>query len=371
MAVTRQHVARHTNLSRLIIGVSVLAAVIAIAPIIAAVFGVSSATVQPRTAFASAPSGNYVVVSRTEGAQDVIAVVWAENPGAVTELARVPHIEGMGTTGTVSPDGTMVAVVAVDAGTPTRPVASLVTVDLLSGELFRAALRIDPDQRPVWAPDGRSIVVTRTAGADSSGSDVQVLRVALRGTEEVLWTARDVLGVYPVGFEPSGALLAVTIDGGGSTVVRNGDEAFQISGSFTRDWQLSPDGRELAFIEADLADGLRYVARRVSIGGETVSAQSVMADISALGVAWNPATGSVEFGIEPGSSGEGVSVQALRASGGFDVPLGFAPDGSSLAVTRWSGEDFRHPGTPAIQVVEGANRASIEGYTRFLGWARR
>ncbi|HQW50542.1 MAG TPA: hypothetical protein PL082_00685, partial [Tepidiformaceae bacterium] len=71
MAVTRQHVARHTNLSRLIIGVSVVAAVIAIAPIIAAAFGVSSAAVQPRTAVASAPSGNYLVVSRTEGTQDV------------------------------------------------------------------------------------------------------------------------------------------------------------------------------------------------------------------------------------------------------------------------------------------------------------
>lgn len=371
MAVTRQHAARHTNLSRLIIGVSVLAAVIAIAPIIAAAFGVSSATVQPRTAFASAPSGNYVVVSRTEGNQDVIGVVWAENPGAVTELARVPHIEGMGTTGAVSPDGTRVAVVAVDSGTATRPVASLITVDLISGELFRAALRIDPDQRPVWAPDGKSVVVTRTTRGDDSGSDVQVLRVALRGTEDVLWTARGVLGVYPVGFEPSGALLAVTIDGEGSMLVRDGSGLLQISGSFTRDWQLSPDGTELAFIEADLTDGLRYLARRVSFAGGAASAQSLMADVPALGAAWNPVTGSVEFGIEPGGASEGVSVQALRDSAGFDVPLGFAPDGSALAVTHWSGEDFTRPGAPAIQVVDGGNRASIEGYTRFLGWARR
>ena len=72
-----------------------------------------------------------------------------------------------------------------------------------------------------------------------------------------------------------------------------------------------------------------------------------MADVPALGAAWNPVTGSVEFGIEPGGASEGVSVQALRDSAGFDVPLGFAPDGSALAVTHWSGEDFTRPGAPA------------------------
>jgi hypothetical protein len=373
LAVSRQTVTRHTSLSRLIIGVTVLAAVIAIAPIVAAAFGISGQQVATRTAFASAPSGNYAVVSRTEGQYDIVAVAWAENPGAVTEVARVPHIDGMGATGSVSPDGTKVALVAVDAGTATRPVASLISVDLVTGELFRAALNIEPNQVPVWAPDSQSVVVTRGVASDTSFGAIQVLRVALRGTEDVLWTRDAALAVFPVGYEPSGSLIAVVIDGRGSTVTRDGRDALSLGTAITRDWQLSPDGDRLAYVEANTENGLRYLARTVSLSGaSSVQAQSLSAEMTALGVAWEPTSGRPTFGVEPGQESGGVSAQALKAdAGGFDVPLAYASDGSTLAVMRWSGESFLDAGSAQLELVDASGRAPIDDYTRFLGWARR
>lgn len=373
MAVTRRNVAKHTSLSRLIIGATGLAALIAIAPIIAAAFGVSGQRVTPRTAFASAPSGDYAVVSRTEGQVDVIGVAWAENPAAVTEIARVPHVDGMAATGTVSPDGTKVALAVVDAGTPSRPVASLVTVDLMTGELFRAALDIEPNQQPVWAPDGNSVVVTRGAAPGTSSGTIQMVRVALRGTEEVLWSRSDVLGVYPVGFDGLGALIAVVIGGSGSIVTRDGEDIMSLGAHITRDWRLSPDGTQLAYVEADTSAGLRYLARSVSLAGGAVSAQSLSREVEALGVAWRPGSANPTFGIEPGQNAGGVAAQSLQSGRpGFDIPLAYAPDGSSLAVMSWAGESFEQPGQGQLAIVTaGGTRTPVEDYQRFLGWARR
>lgn len=374
MAVSRRNVARQTSLSRLIIGATGLAALIAIAPILAAAFGVSGQQVTPRTAFASAPSGNYAVVSRTEGQVDVIGVVWAENPSAVTDVARVPHVDGMAATGSVSPDGTKVALAVVDAGTPSRPVASLVTVDLVTGELFRAALDIDPSQQPVWAPDGDSVVVTRASRSGEAIRPIQVVRVNLGGTEELLWSRSDALGVYPVGFDRGGALIAVVIDGSGSTVTRDGANVLSLGPHITRDWRLSPDGTQLAYIESNTAGGLRYLARSVSLAADgNVAVQSLSADIEALGVAWQPGGAGPTFGVEPGQTSGGVAAQALKAEvPGFDIPLAYSPDGTSLAVMRWSGESFEQAGRGQLALVDGGGlRGTIDDYQRFLGWARR
>lgn len=374
MAVSRRNVARHTSLSRLIIGATGLAALIAIAPIIAAAFGITGQQVTPRTAFASAPSGNYAVVSRTEGQVDVIGVAWAENPSAVTEVARVPHVDGMAATGSVSPDGTKVALALVDAGTPSRPVASLVTVDLVTGELFRAALDIEPNQQPVWTRDGDAVVVTRGIGAGESTGAIQVVRVALRGTEDILWSRSDALGVFPVGFDHGGALIAVVIDGSGSTVTRDGANVVSLGPHITRDWRLSPDGTQLAYVEANTAGGLRYLARSLSLAGDgNFAAQSLSAEIEALGVAWQPAGGGPVFGVEPGQTPGGVAAQSLKAeASGIDIPLAYSPDGSSLAVMNWSGESFEQAGRGQLALVGGDGvRATIDDYQRFLGWARR
>ena len=151
MAVSSRSMTRQRDYSKLLIALAVMAGVVAIAPIIAAAAGFVGGAGRTRTAFASAPAGEYAVLGRSEGNADVIAVAWAENPGAVTEGARVPRLEGFPSAGAVSPDGRKLALVSVDSGTRTKPIASLNVVDLESGKVVAAARNVVPGQAPVWS----------------------------------------------------------------------------------------------------------------------------------------------------------------------------------------------------------------------------
>lgn len=361
-----------SRLTRLIIGVSILAALVAIAPIFGAFLGIGKSSVTPRTAFASAPAGDYAVVSRNEGEVDVVSVVWAENAQSVTEIARVPHLDGFTSTGTVSPDGKRVALVTVDAGSPTRPGASLIFVNLETGELFRGAIAVEPMQNPVWHPDGTHVYVTRAVP-----EGVAVVKVSLDANEDTVGTYTDVLGVYPLGFAEN-ALIQVVIDGRGSTVQRNGSDLVHLGPHITRDWQLSPAGDALAYIEVNTDAGLEYFARTASLGSVAgVAVQAFSADVNALGVAWNPDSGELTYGTEPATAQTGFAVESLTADGdateddGFDVPFAYATSGKALAVMHWSGPNFDTPGDAALHIVTDDGRSVIDGYTGFFGWSRR
>ena len=371
MAVTMQRSGSgQTRLTRLIVGISLLGAIVAIAPIVGALFGVGTPTGRPATAFASAPAGDYAVVSRNEGEVDVISVVWAENPSAVTEIARVPHLDGFTSTGSISPDGTRVALVTVDAGSVARPGASLIFVDLETGELYRGAINVEPMQQPAWTSDGRAAVVTRATPAG-----IDVVQVSLEASETVLSSHPNTLGVYPLGFDDRGSLLQVVIDGRGSTVQASGSDLVHLGPFITRDWELSPDGLQIAYIEVNTEGGLSYLARTASLGAAAgVQSQSIVADTPALGAAWNPVSKTATYGLEPGAQA-GAQVQAQSTDGGsvsgFDVPIEFTEDGELLAVTHWTGTSFDEPGQSTVYVVGPDGRWAIGGGVRFLGWSAR
>lgn len=376
MAVSTRTMNRQRNYSRLFIALGVLAGVMAITPIVAAVLGIGSAAVSTRTAFASAPAGEYAVLGRSEGGQDVISVVWAQNPGAITEVVRVPHLEGFTSVGAVSPDGKKVALVSVDGGSRTQPTASLNIVNLETGQLVKAAEGIVPSLQPVWSKSSDQVVVTRMPSGNSASGTIQTVSVGADGNEErVLNSLAGVLGVYPVAFDPAGKLVTVVISGEGSVLRRDGAGDALISPHVTRDWKLSPDGTELAFIEADTSSGVRYLARTLRVDGAGAERRALAAATTALGTAWAP-NGRVTFGFEPGQQATEDGPQALSAAGsvpeaGFDVPLGYSDSGNALVVTHWSGPSFQESGRPAIQLVTLDGRATYESFTEFYGWSER
>jgi len=378
MAVSSRTFARQRDYSKLFISLAMLAAIVAIAPIVAAALGYGSSAVRPKTAFATAPNGDYAVIGRTENDADVISVAWASSPGAVTEIARIPHLDGFASTGAVSPDGKLLALVTVDGGSATHPKASLKVVGLESGEITNVLSDVRPQQIPVWSPGSKSIVAVMSPASESGGGTSTVIRVHPDGDDaEKMTSFNGVLGVYPLGFR-DGQLAMVVVDSRGSTL-RVGDADWgSLSSNITRDWKLSPDGGRIAFIDVETAGGVRYVAREVDLAGGGVSAQSLAADVTALGTAWNPKTKSPAFGVEPAMSEvAGVSVQALAADvapvagPGFDVPMGYSNDGDHLFVTRWSGTSFQEPGKATLQIVSPGGRVSFESFTRFYGWATR
>ena len=376
MAVSTRTMKRQRDYSRLFIALGVMAGVMAIAPIVAAVLGIGGATVSTRTAFASAPAGEYAVMGRSEGNQDVITVASAQTPGAVTEVVRIPHLEGFTSTGTVSPDGKQIALVTVDGGTRTLPVASLNVVNLETGKLVKAAENIVPSQSPVWSQGSDRVIATRMPSGNAATGTIETVSVGADGDDERVLSSLDgVLGVYPVAFDPAGKLVSVVINRQGSVLVRDGSNETVISPHVTRDWKLSPDGSELAFIEADTTGGVRYLARTLRVDGAAgFETQAMTAAVSALGTAWAP-NGRVTFGTEPGQEAAG-GAQALTAGrgvpeAGFDVPLGYSASGNALVVTHWSGSSFRESGQPALQLVTLDGRETYEIFTRFYGWSER
>ncbi len=377
MAVSFRHAPHKGQIQNGLIVAAVAAAAAAVIPIIIAiVLGVGSPR-SARTAFASAPAGDYAVVSRTEGGQDVIAVVSSTDPGDVREVARVSHVDGYAANGAVSPDGRRVALVVADGGSKANPDAALVILDLDSGEQTRITDGVDILRTPLWLPDSASVLINRNVQTSDGRQAIQVLRAGLDGSKPVeLLRVANVLGVYPVGFDAQARLVSVVIDGRGSTLLRDGKELGLLSDQITRDWRLSPDGMQVAFIESDVSAGLAYRGRVVSVenaGTGVAHAEAQVAGGQQLGVAWKPGETAPVFGQEEKTAPniERMTAQEIDMSPGFDLPLAFAADGSALAVNHWTGASFADPGHATLQIVSGDHRAAIEGFGRFYGWARR
>jgi hypothetical protein len=377
MAVSSRTMTRQRDFSRLFIALAAVAGLVAVAPIVAAVLGYGGPRVGPRTAFASMPSGEYAVLGRSEEEADVVSVAWAANPGAATEIARVPHLPGFASTGAVSPDGRKLALVSVDGGGPSHPIASLNVVNLESGEVTLGARNVVPSQVPVWTNDGADVLVTRMPAGNEASGTIDLVKAKADGkSETTVQSFAAELGVYPVAFDSSNRLVVVAIGAKGSILYRAGQELRTLSAGFTRDWKLSPDGSELAFIETETSSGVRYLARTVRMdeaNGQIAALNAEEAPV-ALGTAWNPATGRPAFGMEPGQSLSGQArVEALSSETetGFDVPLGFSGTGDALVVTHWDGPSFQAPGQPVIQLLTQSGRTNYDSYTRFYGWSAR
>ncbi len=367
MASSTIRVSRRGHAPFWLIVAAAVATVIAVLPIVGGFISGLRGEPGPRTAFASAPAGDYAVMARQspEDNADLIQVVPAADPGNPIDIARIGHLPGYASRGVVSNDGRHLALVAVDAGSLARPGASLLLLDLETGSVARLAIAVDHLQAPLWARDGRSVVVTRTAQADGAPTTANLVRVAtdLSG-EAAMARFEGVLGAYPVGWDAAGRLVTVVLDGRGSTLYFDEAEGATISTNVTRDWRVSPDGTQIAFIEAALEGGLRFVPRAASLGGG-VSAQGALVPAGqALGVAWRPDGGGATFGREPG----GVTAQSQGA--GFDVPLAYSNRGA-LAVQSWSGDSFASPGSMRFAIESGGARTLLDGYQRFYGWAAR
>lgn len=378
MGVPLRTASRNGRLQVGLVAATVVAGIAAVLPIAFAVLTGAGTPGHPTTAFASEPPGQYAVVSRTEGALDIIAVAPLTNPGDTREVTRVAHLDGFAPNGAVSPDGKLLALVVPDAGTLAHPAGSLVVVTLETGTQSHLLTGIDPQQTPVWANDSSAVVVTVPGNAGPGQPTVSFVRFPVDGSPPTtLYQPGQVLGAYGVGFDPAGRFVAVIIDGRGSTLVRDGDELLRLSTQITRDWRLSPDGKQIAFIESDLVGGLHYIPQVMNLDGSGPHIEAQVAagtSAQALGTAWQPGAATPTFGREGDVTAPPAVARAQAAeapSPGFDVPLGYSPDGRGLAVNHWSGSSFASPGNAVLEVVADGVRTPLDAYGKFLGWAQR
>ena len=375
MALSRSNLRRRASLNTILIVLSIITAFLAGLPVVAGILSETFGSAQRSTAFAAAPPGHYAVYTSSDETHDEIRVAPGDDPGDVITVATIERLPGFASRGAVSPDGTQLALVVVEAGTPAQPEASLQLLDLESGERTVIATRVEFRQVPVWDNEGEAVFVTRRApGEDGQGpGDVSVLRAPVDASgASVVEQYQGIYGAYPVAADPGGRLVTVVIDGSGSTVYREGNEVVDLGPHITRDWDLSPGGDELAFIETNLAEGERYIPRTASLSGvPTVRAQSTSEDVEALGVAWDSGSEPV-FGYEASVSATGDSrAFAQSREQGFDIPLSYSTDGSAIAVQHWTGSGFDQPGAASVVIINGQGRVTLDDATRFYGWSER
>jgi hypothetical protein len=99
---------------------------------------------------------------------------------------------------------------------------------------------------------------------------------------------------------------------------------------------------------------------------------------------WTPDSGALTLGREayPQERAAAVTVavdgsasRALAAPpSGFDVPLGWSPDGRWLAARSFDGTTAQAPGSESMVVIsESGRRHAVSGDAEliFLGWVRR
>ncbi len=355
-------------LQRCLIALPIFAAIIGILPVVVLVFGTNGPGAA--TAYASAPAGSYLVAALAGADEDTILAVNTADPSVQFQIAGIAHAREVPTMGSVSPDGRLLALIVVEPGSPSEAIAALRIVDLETGDDTALLSSIDSLQEPVWASDSASVVVVRSLPGTTAGSNVELIQTGLAGDAAVVWTVEDAIAAYPLGFDAAGRLVAVRLDGSGSSAVRGDGTSVYLSPYFTRDWRMNADGGAVAFIEANQDAGLKYVPRVVALKDGVAVAAQVVAGGQALGAAWAPASPTATFGHEPGNGvGDGL-VSAQSDSGGFDVPLAYALDGS-LAAWHWTGASFYAPGSRTLVIASDQSRVTVSGVNRFFGWTTR
>lgn len=286
-------------------------------------------------------------------------------------IASFSSAFGLRARGFSSPIGDQLAVVSVpDTGVD----AKLTMVDVATGGTIKASEPVDYLTRVAWSRESDALLAVSYGRPDDSGLvNASVLEVqAETGEATEIAAFERALDVVPVGYSLNGNPYIVVVRQSGSTLwaVRGGEaeEVAPLSAGRTRDWQLSPDGARLAFVEV-LGGGDRSYAGRIMLtaNGHITSLPS---GSDYLGVAWRPGTESAVFG------GPGGTLTVTGAGeGAYAVPFAWSPDGTTLAVSIYSRDPETGQLTQSVELVlpgEDGTRVNVADVPGawFFGWVR-
>ncbi len=339
---------------------------------------------------------------------DLIYVAPATNPEERTIIDTVQHAEGWGINpGAMS--GNLIAFNVIPTGTPAQRGApsELWLLDAKTGAKTRLARDADLLVKPQFVSGGKAILYRRSVGGASGGaapstpgtsgpsgpggisSDVQaIVRVDIETqARTVLHEEPTAFGILPVGIDGSGALLFARLSNNGTDVFsKRGNSApalaFHASDEIARDWQLSPDGKSLAFLAPQpRAERVVNRAQVVSIeAGRAVTLPDADANGEQYGPTWTPDGADLAVGQEALNTGH-AAVTLLRPgtqpstlagpSKGFDVPVAWSADRTYLAARTFDGQNSTNAGREtAVVIARSGERYAVSapGEVILVGW---
>lgn len=343
-----------------------------------------------------AEEGPRLVYKEFGSEADVIWLTSAADPQKRTRVAKVEHAADMGISASLSPDGKRIAYLALpaaDGDSALDAQAWLLEVD--SGKTRLLASDLDGASKPVWSPDGSSIVVRRNGPQAQIGQAASLLRVDVSDGEETsLMQADDVLELFPIGYSPDGASLyfAQTTLGGthiGVVTAAGGSPRLlvQASDEWARDWHLSPGGTRVVFLAGQPTDDRIAIRAFVIELAEGAEPQPLSDFSTALDVGdhfnpvWHPDGQRIAVGRTPDDGSSAAALVSLAGGDlaevapgpdqGFDVPLAWSPEGDYLAVRSFDGSSAAQPGREHLVLIElGKARRTVAdaGNLEFIGW---
>lgn len=339
------------------------------------------------TAFQRVQSaGQRLLVSEFgEGADTIVAIDPADPRIGRTEVARISHAPGYGIFAALSPDGDAIAYTALPADTPRpapdAPATAAIVED--DGDVVTLATDIDLLIPPVWSPDGASIVVRKNTPAENSAGRFELILLGRDGSRSTV-TSWSSAAVFPIAFSPDGAALyfatldetgvdlySVAPDGAAETKIAH------LSDDIARDWKLSPDGSMLAYSVALSGAQPRVVTMTLDLA-TGIAAEAVAGSTGAeFNPAWTP-DGELTIASLDAQGGSAVSVDANGATeqitgsdGAIDLPLGWSPDGATLAVRTIESAPANEDPESHIELVTqdgGRERISESADVLIVGW---
>jgi hypothetical protein len=330
---------------------------------------------------------------------DTLWMAPADKPSQRQVVAVVPHAAYYGIYASLSPDGRDIAYTALSPGLRDASNDSPADVWVMGADgSYPRVVATDADLliAPVWAPDSASLVFRRSQSQENAAGTFELVRVSLVGsdstsgapTESTLVTAEA--GLFPVGFSPDGERLYYTqVSAAGTELGQvpagGGPPSFlaHLGDDFTRDWHLSPDGARLAFLapeESQAGTVLRAMVMELNgtfqLRPALPAANRPAQDLNPI---WHPGDGDLTVGRltlgdakAPAMRVNASEVEPLVApSQGFDVPVAWSPDGSTLAVRSFQGdlESELGPWHLVLLDAKGQRReVKAESEISFVGW---
>ena len=323
----------------------------------------------------SAGSPQLVIAAYSEE-ESTLWLVDPIDPTLRQPLFLVSHARGWALEGAVSPTGDRLALLVVPPGghDPTSDTRLLISD---GGPPKTLAEGLDLHGGLAWSADGSQLFVRRTVLTDDDRPTFSLFQIDVSdGSERLLVQRSGAGGLYPVGRPRGGPAYAVALGAGGSELLTIGATvgARPLAPVVTRDWSLSPDGRELAYTEQRGLE-LRVMVTRLD---EAAAVRAAAAEGAVAGgggsasPAWRP-DGALSVGRFAGSLGVTSSTgpgAAVSAEEGFSLPVAWSADGVYLALRTFAGSGPGNPGAEgaAVRDVTGATRPIDGGHLLILGW---
>lgn len=294
-------------------------------------------------------------------------------------IANVAHRPGWDVRATTSPDGRALAYdvlprTAIDPDTQGE--LWTIAFSAPNPKARRLATGVDLRSSLVWSPNGAWLTYERVLGSD----DIELRRANASGAgDQLIAHSQGASRWIPMGYTPDGAtLLLAHLTPQGTEVASEQPgsapgRGVPVSAAASRDFTVGPDGRWALLALMDEGGRKVYRALAEQPGGGV--ARLTAGGVEDTGIAWNPRSGEPTVGVVPEVAGSAVppaaGARTEAPATGFDVPLGWSPDGAWLAVRHFSGSSTDQPGSETLQIVgQGGRRGDVTGGgpVIFVGW---